>query len=416
MEIFQIALRNVFRNPRRTILNLVAIAIGVMIILTMKAWIGGLSAMAYGAQIDLDTAHVQVLDAAYQDEARRLPLDLRVKDWPAVGETIRALPQVTGVSARLDFAGQITNGETAFNVSFRGVDPEGTAQTTILPSSLQEGTWLANPNAVMIGSGLARKLNLHVGDQVFLTALDQYGVRNLVDGTVGGIFTTGFGIFDDGVVFLDLTKAQETLALGPRDATRVVVKFSNIDDLPGRVDQVRKALVAAGWGPDSGLTAEPWRVFAQSLVGTIESRVQIISALLGVLVLMVVIGILNSMSMAVQERFREIGTLRAIGMNRKKVQQMFLTEGFFLGLVGGVAGLVGAGILAWLGLTYGIDIRGFIPREIPIPLVNVMRPVYAPLDFPLVALAAALVATVGSLLPSRRAGKLVIRDALGSHV
>jgi len=54
MEILQIALRNVFRNPRRTVLNLVAIGVGVMIILTMKGWIGGLSATAYGTEIDLD--------------------------------------------------------------------------------------------------------------------------------------------------------------------------------------------------------------------------------------------------------------------------------------------------------------------------------------------------------------------------
>jgi len=128
------------------------------------------------------------------------------------------------------------------------------------------------------------------------------------------------------------------------------------------------------------------------------------------------IGILNSMSMAVQERFREIGTLRAIGMNRKSLQRMFLTEGFLLGLTGGLVGLCGAGVLAWLGTTYGLDARGFLPREVPIPLVSVLHPVYSPLDFPLVAVAAALVATLGSLLPSRRAGKLVIRDALGSHV
>jgi putative ABC transport system permease protein len=413
MEILQIALRNVFRNPRRTILNLVAIGVGVMIILTMKGWIGGLSATAYSTQIDLDTGHVQVLAEGYQDEARRLPLDLRVKDWQAVKKAITALPGVVGTSARLDFAGQITNGETAFNVAFRGVDPEGSAAVTTLPAAVKEGAWLADENAVMVGSGLARKLGLQVGDQVFLTALDQYGVRNLVDGKVGGIFTSGFGIFDDSVVFLTLKKAQ---ALGPGDATRVVVRFQNIDDLDGRVRQVRQALETAGLGKAAGLTADSWRVFAKSLVDTIESRIKIFSVMMGLLILMVAIGILNSMSMAVQERFREIGTLRAIGMNRRKLERMFLAEGFLLGLAGGLAGLCGAGVLAWLGTTFGLDAQGFLPREVPIPLVSVLRPVYSPLDFPLVAFFAALVATVGSLLPSRRAGKLVIRDALGSHV
>lgn len=416
MEIFQIALRNVFRNPRRTILNLVAIGVGVMIILTMKGWIGGLSATAYGAQIDLDTAHVQVLDSRYQEEARRLPLDLRLKDWPTVATTLKALPDVAGVAARVDFSGQLTNGETAFNVMFRGVDPEGTAQVTTLPSSIVEGHWFDQESSVLIGSGLARKLNLKVGDQVFMTALDQYGVRNLVDGHVGALLTTGFGVFDDGLVLMTLKKAQDMLALGPGDATRVVVKFRDINDLGGRVGQVRQALEAQGLGASANITAQPWQTFAKSLVDTIESRIKIFSLMMLLLILMVTIGILNSMSMAVQERFREIGTLRAIGLNRKKLQRMFLTEGFLLGLTGGLAGLCGAGLLAWLGTTYGLDARGFLPRELPIPLVSVLRPVYALLDFPLIALAAALVATLGSLLPARRAGKMVIRDALGSHV
>lgn len=414
METLSIALRNLFRNPRRTVLNVVAIAVGILIILTMKGWIGGLAQAAYTTQIDLDTAHVQVLHRGYQDEARRLPLDLRLRDWPAVAQALTTLPGATGVSARLDFGGQVTNGETAFNVSFRGVDPEGFARVSTLPTVIR-GSWFTDDSSVLLGAGLAQKLGVGPGDPVFVTALDQYGVRNFVEGRVSGVFTSGYGIFDDGVVFVTLKKAQETLALGPGDATRVVVKFASIDNLGARVDQVRD--VVAGLGASAQeLTVEPWRTFAQSLVGTIESRVAIISGLWSILILLVVIGILNSMSMAVQERFREIGTLRAIGMNRRSLQRMFLAEGFFLGLTGGLAGLVGAGILAILGLTFGIDVRGFIPRELPIPLVNVMYPVYSVWDFPLFALLAALLATLGSVIPARRAAKLVIRDALGSHV
>ena len=63
MDLFAIAIRNVFRNPRRTILNLVAIGLGVLIILTMKGWIAGFATSAYQTAIDLDTAHAQVLNS-----------------------------------------------------------------------------------------------------------------------------------------------------------------------------------------------------------------------------------------------------------------------------------------------------------------------------------------------------------------
>ena len=416
MELFAIALRNVFRNPRRTILNLIAIGLGVMIILTMKGWVSGFATSAYQTTIDLDTAHAQVLDAGYEDEARRLPLDLRVKDWTAVKAVILTVPGVTAVGARLDFTASLSNGESTLNTTVRGVDPEGEAATNTVKTQIVSGGWFHGDNEVILGSGLARKLNLKVGDQVFLTALDQYGVRNLVDGAVGGLFTSGYGIFDDSVMYTTLKKAQDTLALGPGDATRVVIKFANLDNFEAKLAAVGVALEAKGFGKAAGLAVYGWREFAKTLVDTLESRIKIMTFMMMILILLVAVGILNSMSMAVQERFREIGTLRAIGMNRKKLTRMFLMEGFALGLTGGLAGVVGAGLLAWLGLTYGIDARGFLPRDIPIPMVTVMHPDYAPLDFPIAALLAALVATVGSLLPARRAGKMIVRDALGSHV
>jgi len=416
MELLTIAMRNVFRNPRRAALNLIAIGIVVMIILTMKGWVAGFGTSAYQTTIDLDTAHVQVLQKDYQDEARRLPLDLRIKDWTRLRDVVQAVPGVVGVGARLDFAAALSNGQSALNVSVRGVDPEGQSRSNTIKTQITSGTYFTNDNQVLLGSGLAKKLSLKVGDQVFLTALDQYGVRNLVDGSVGGIFTTGYGLFDDGVVFLTLKKSQDALALGPGDATRVVVKFADGNDLDKDVKLVRQALEAQGLGTAAGLTASSWKVFAKSLVDNLESRIRIMTFLMGVLVLLVAVGILNSMSMAVQERFQEIGTLRAIGMNRRKLSRMFLIEGFSLGLAGGLAGLVGAGLLAWLGLTFGIDARSFLPRDLPIPLVSVMHPLYSPLDFPLAALAAALVAVLGSILPARRAGRMVVRDALGSHV
>ncbi len=414
MNLFAIALRNVFRNPRRTIINLVAIALGVMISLSMKGWVGGLATVAYQTQIDLDTAHVQVLAAGYQEEARRLPLDLRLKDWSASKEAVKNIPGVVGVGARLDFAAQISNGETSLQTTVRGVDPSGESKTNTIGSSLVEGAWLSGEDQVVVGSGMAGKLNLKVGDQVFLTALDQFGVRNLVDASVGGIFTSGYGIFDDAVVYTSLKKAQETLSLGPGDATRLVLKFDNGDNLERRVAEVKVALEKSGQG--SGLAVYSWREFAKSLVDTIESRVKIMTTMLSILVLLVTIGILNSMSMAVQERFQEIGTLRAIGMNRRKLERMFLLEGFVLGLAGGLIGMLAAIGLGVLGVTYGLDVRGYLPRDVPIPLVSVLRPLYVFSDFPLGALAAAFIATIGSILPARRAGKMLIRDVIGTHV
>jgi putative ABC transport system permease protein len=414
MDLFAIALRNVFRNPRRTILNLIAIGLGVMIILTMKGWIGGLATSAYQTTIDLDTAHAQVLNSGYEAEAQRKPLDLDLKDWKKIQTAVAALPEVAAAGARVDFGAAVTNGETEIPVSVRGVDPDGEAATNSLKTTLVEGRWFSDDAQVIIGSGLARKLNLKPGDQIYLKAADRYNVRNEIIGTVGAVFTSNYGLFDDGVVYTTLTAAQELLSLDAGEATRVVIRFRDPQQIDRGVAAVNAALRTQGL--DAGHTVYPWKEFAQGLVGTLESRMRVLTFMMFILIALVTVGILNSMSMAVQERFREIGTLRAIGMNRRQLARLFLLEGFSLGLAGGLAGIIGAGGLAWLGLAYGIVARHFLPRDVPVPLVSVMRPLYSWFDFPLAPVLAALVATLGSILPARRAGNMVIRDVLGSHV
>ncbi len=413
MDLFAIAIRNVFRNPRRTILNLVAIGLGVLIILTMKGWIAGFATSAYQTTIDLDTAHAQVLNSGYEAEAQRQPLDLSVNNAAAVKTAIAALPEVAAVGERVDFGADLTNGVTEMHASVRGVDPDGEAATNSLKAALTQGQWFTDGTQVIVGAGLARKLELKLGDQIYLSALDRYNVRNEIIGVVGAIFTSNYGLFDDGVVYTTLSTAQDLLSLGT-SVTRVVVKFRDPQQIDRGVAAVQAALKAKGL--DTGLTVYSWKEFAQGLVNTLESRMRILTFMMLILIALVTVGILNSMSMAVQERFREIGTLRAIGMNRKQLTRLFLLEGFSLGFAGGLAGIVAAAALAWLGLAYGIDARGFLPRDVPVPLVSVMRPLYSWFDFPLAPVLAALVATLGSFLPARRAGKMVIRDVLGSHV
>jgi putative ABC transport system permease protein len=122
------------------------------------------------------------------------------------------------------------------------------------------------------------------------------------------------------------------------------------------------------------------------------------------------------MSMAVQERYREIGTMRAIGMKRGKLILMFLSEGFWLGILGSTIALAVSSLLMAFFLTHGIDMKQFMPKDIPIPFTAVLVPRYLLGDIALCFILGGLMAVAGSLIPARRAGKMVIQDALGSHV
>lgn len=414
MELFKVALRNVFRNPRRTILNVIAIALGVMVILNLQAWIVGMEQTVYQTQRDIDTADVQILNKGYEAESIRLPLDLGIPDTQAVETFASRLPGIAAVGARIDYAAGLSNGVTSVPVQVRGVDPVKEPQLTNIARNLTAGTWLKGPNDIVVGSGLAATLGLKVGQQVFLTALDRYGVRNLVAGTISGIFSLGFALFDHHIIFTTLDKAREALSLPADFSTRVVLRFHGQDTAAETTETalaLRQNTALAG----QPLKVYEWKEFAQTVVSSIDSRIRIMTLMLSILVLLVIVGILNSLSMSVQERFREIGTLRALGMKRRNIRRLFLAEGLLLGALGGFIGVVAA-LLLGLAFMQGIDVTKLMPANIPIPFTSLLKPVYQPLPFVLAITGSAFIAVLGAWIPARRAGKLKIIDALGSHL
>lgn len=417
MELVFIAFRNIFRNRRRTILNLVAITVGVLVILNMSAWVRGLAQSVYQSQMDLDTAQVQLLHPDYQAEKTRLPLDLGIEHSDQILQALGQLPGLVAVTPRIDTAGEFTNGVTGMYVMARGVDPAGEAKVTAIASQLSAGQWLSGPNDVVIGSGLAAKLELKVGSAFNFKPVDKYGKTNLTGGTVVGIFNSGFKQFDDRVVFLPITTVRSLLFVGDQFSTRLVAKFQNTVNTADETKTVAAALAALPEHLRAHLKTYEWREFAQTIVSSIESRIRILTFMLVILTLMVGIGILNSLSMSVQERYREIGTLRAIGMNRRKIGRMFLWEGAILGLTGAALGSVLGGLTITVFGLVGVDVGAFsnLTKDIPIPLIGILRPVTQPSDFLLVMGGASLISLLGAVLPARRAQKLEVREVLAEN-
>jgi putative ABC transport system permease protein len=152
------------------------------------------------------------------------------------------------------------------------------------------------------------------------------------------------------------------------------------------------------------------------IVSAVEADIASFSIIIAVLFLLIVIGILNSMSMAVHERTREIGTLRAIGMKRGQLTRLFLAEGVSVAAVGS---LVGAALAGLVGIYFGIvgfDLSALAGTGLPIPFGERFTADFRVWDFLLGAAIGIVTATAGSLIPTRRASKIAIADALGSHL
>jgi len=420
METLKIAVRNIRRNERRSKLTIITIVLGVAVLMNMQGIYRGLTTTVYGHMMAMDTAQVQVENAAYRAAARRLPLDLVVADPEALARRLRALPGVKAVSERIDASFELTNGTQGARVQARGASQEE-AVVTDLGSRLVEGRLFeAGQPGLVIGRGLATKLGLRLGDQAFFTALDRHSVRNLGSALIVGIFEYGYPLLDDYLVYLDIDQARSFLDLG-KVATRIVVRGTKPDQSAAITREVATALAAAGlspsveeYGSSRGLVAYEWKVFAESLVSTIETRLQLLLTVLATLFALIFAGIFNTMAMNVEERHREIGTLRAIGIRRSGLERLFMTEGLVMGLAGCLIAAVPATLVGvWLGV-WGIDISGLLPRDVPIPFGNAMRASYSWVDVLRAATAGVGAAVLGSLVPAWRAARLPITEALGA--
>jgi ABC-type lipoprotein release transport system permease subunit len=419
MELAAMGWRNLRRNRRRTILNVFALAIGTAIMIVSVAWVRGYFTSFFEGIIRLDSGHAQILPRGYLDEERRLPLDLAISDAESLRATLLDQPEVTAVAARISFSAQLGDGRRSTRMLGRAIEPEHEALITILPDQITGGSYFGLANeGVLLSDEIAGRLGVSPGDPIFITALDRSGAENFLETVLAGTFSLGYPAIDENVFYVDLASAQRLLGMGD-EVSRLVLKLDSGPAVGAITERLREEVARLGEDPsndDAALEIHGWRTFAEVVVSAVEADTAAFAIILGVLFLLVVIGILNSMSMAVHERRREIGTLRAIGMKRRQLMKLLLAEGVSIAAVGAIAGAAIAGLASIYFGIIGFDLSVLAGTGLPIPFGDRFTADFRGWDFLLGGAVSAVTATAGSYLPARRATRLAIADALGSHL
>lgn len=424
MELFKVAAKNINRNRRRSILNIAALAIGLAIMVLALGWLNGYDIYIYEALQDFETGHAQVLNEAYLPERSRLPVDITVPQYTETRDRLAEADGVLGAAGRINFSLSLSHGAKSARLLGRAIDPEHEAAITIVEDSIEEGAYLDEAPGILISSTLAEKFDVGVGDTMFATALDKYNVDNLLDARVVGIFSYGYPVIDDNVVFFDLGTASELLSFED-EVTKIVLRFDDgraVEAGIGEIEATLDALAAtqpdgAGEAPKEtvapvDLAIKSWKFFAQVAVNAVRQDTVSFQILLGIIIFLIVIGILNSMSMTVHERIREIGTIRALGMKRRQVVRLITMESATLGLLAFGAALLIAAPFALYLARVGFNIAQYIPANVPVPFGETFYAEFRLSQFLLTFAVGMATAIVGALIPARRAAKLEIAEAM----
>lgn len=409
-----IALRNLSRNRRRTLLSLSVVTVGFVGMLLTAGFIRYSFAGLSEAVIKGGLGHLEITTTTAPDEgvspADRSGRPPVLTDWRSMRDAIEQRPHVRAVGAVVQFAGVATNGENSASFMGLAVEPDR-EQRMGMDVRLREGVNLSTGTAgadldeALLGVGLARALGAHPGDTVTVMAATPDGSLNAVDMTVTGLFTTGLQELDGRVLKTTVASAQRLL--GTENVTSLVVGLDDVD-ATAQAEADLRGLGSAGPEPLSVLNWETRAPF----YGQVRALYGGIFAFLGTIVgMLVALSISNTMLMSVLERVREFGTLLAIGTSRAHLAVLLMFEALWLALIGGVAGsILGMGLVLVINASK-IEMPPPPGAADPIDLALTVVAV----DFLWIFLGMTAILLLAAVPPLLRVVRIEIIDALG-HV
>jgi len=337
------AWRNVSRHPWRSALTVLSIAGGLFVLVFLKGLQDGYVEQRLESGLGLQLGHVRVRAGS-----------THIADGETLAALLRRAPGVLAASPRVRGTGLLKGATGSAGVALLGVDPEAEADTVQLPSLIEAGAFLPEPERgsrppAALGAALATLLGVGLGDSVALLVEGDDGALVAERFAVAGIFRSGGSATDYGLLCIRRSDAVRLLA--PRgDATEITLRLADATSA-----QALAARLAA-WPELSGLTAESWHTTAPEMHGAMEMLSVMERVRTVVLFALVALGIFATVTLSVLERRREFGVLMALGMEPGALFALLAIE---IALLAGAGLLLGGGSAAavtggWLG-HHGVD-------------------------------------------------------------
>ncbi|NPU99939.1 MAG: ABC transporter permease [Brevinematales bacterium] len=359
--IIKLAMANIKRATRRTILTFMILGVGIGMYIIIECMLAGMETMSFRNIIDLQTGHIKIHSAAFTEE-KPYELSNLIVNYESIVNEIAKQPYVKGVTARALFLGEVDNMRDSLPVVITGIDFDRDATVYSLTNFISEGAY--NKDGLLIGATLAKDLELKVGDFVYLSFRKKQGAYVSIEKQITGLLSSGDPSVNSGSVYLDI---HEVLSLyGVDGATDMSVKTGDVDKVPLYTAELQKMFPA--------LNIVDWKKAAEHTILVSQMKSKFTGIIVLFVIIIALVGIINTMLMSVYEKQREIGTLKALGMTDKQVHRLFLIEGGLIGVMGGILGVIIAILINWYMVAVGMDLNQMMgDRDLGIAIAGVFR-------------------------------------------
>lgn len=394
--IVSIAWRNIWRNPARSLVIIGSVLTGLWAGTFITAFFMGMTREQIHTSVREQLSHIQVHHPQFRE------LDESTATIPgaiALKEQADDNPEITATSMRILLTAMASSPFATAGVMATGIDPAEEDRLTELTKRITDGSYFNDslPGQAILGEKLARKLQIGVNQKLVLTFQGSDGELTAGAFRVTGIFHA----------------ANTTL-----EENYLYVKRNELDALAGMQGQVHQLAIrlkddarlenTASWirSLSPSLKVETWKQLSPELRMMIDSFDQYMLIIFTIILLALVFGIINTMVMATLERYRELGVLMAIGLNKKKLFSMIVLETLLMTVIGCLIGLP----LAWLTIritgTEGINLSRFSEGLAMYGYGNIVYPQLETYYYCQVAAMATAATLLASIYPAYKAIQL----------
>ncbi len=361
----KMAWRNIWRNPRRSILTMTAIAFACVLLVFMLSFQFGSYDTMINSAVKIHTGHLQVQAEGYQDKRT---MRLVVPDPGAIGSILEQTPGIDAYTYRANAFSLVSSEERTYGIVVIGIDPAREAKVSTLKKVIRQGSYLSegDTNQALLGELLAKNLQVGLGDELVVIGQGRDGSVAATVVEVKGTYNSGQDEFDRSSIHIPLKHFQDVYAM--RGGVHEVVALGKS---LGAIPAIRKTVedTIENNDPKNLLVVLDWIDLMPGLIEGI--KLDLISGLIlyCILILVVAFSILNTFLMAVFERTKEFGVMMAIGTTPRRLTKLLLLESIAMTVIGIVVGIIAGCLITWYFQVHGIVISGMseVVRQFGIP-------------------------------------------------
>ncbi|MDR1867303.1 MAG: ABC transporter permease [Treponema sp.] len=356
-SLLTIAYRNIGRNMRRTILCVVAVAIAVFFNIFLQSMTEGMTKGIEDVVKVFDTGHINVVSSQYEEEKEYYPVQYPVAQGRSTSEmieSIEAIPHIRAVLPRINAYATLQD-STVKHALLWGLNFE--KEQTVLDFNLSDHSNglraghfpTPNTNECVIGTALAKKAGLRIGDRIPLKTVSAQFSDKMWSPEIVGLFEFDYRRFDENAILVDFSRLQRLLVLG--EGTQQLYIYVNDEKTTSATAEQIRTIVG------DGNTVHEWR--DNYMVAMMQQTTSIYIVIFLVFQIVASFLIVNTVVMIIHERVKEIGMMGTLGMTRREIVIVFFFEAVLLSVLGSLVGVIIGGITTGIGSIFPVDLQTF---------------------------------------------------------